>query len=140
MHIKKSANLLKDSSFQRFHLHLLLPQAGIECNSLSVSLGTNLRYLLISSVLKEVKERMVSSLEMQVYSEVMNHQNEVLLSQFLLSVHFECLISLLLLFDPHQVVLCTLLQHILILNSYVEDNINIMWGKRFSLSYKPKLY
>lgn len=63
---------------------------------------------------------------MQVYSEVINHQNEILLIQFLLSVHFECLISLLLLFDPHQVVLCTLLQHVLILNSYVENNINIM--------------
>lgn len=50
--VQTSADLLKDCSFQRFHLHLLLPQAGIERYSLSVSLGTNLRYLLISSVLK----------------------------------------------------------------------------------------
>lgn len=34
-------------------------------------------------------------------------------------MHFECLISLLFLFDAHQVVLCTLLQHVLILDSYV---------------------
>lgn len=64
MHIQKSAYLLKDSSFQRFHLHLLFPEAGIERNSLSVSLGTNLRYLLISSVLKVVKERRIYNLEM----------------------------------------------------------------------------
>lgn len=48
------------------------------------------------------------------------------LIQFLLSVHFERLVSLLLLFDPHQVVLRALLQHVLILNSDVEDNINIL--------------
>lgn len=51
-HVQTSAHLLKDCSFQRFHLHLLLPQAGIERYSLGVSLGTNLRYLLISSVSK----------------------------------------------------------------------------------------
>lgn len=67
---------------------------------------------------------------MQVYYEVMNHRNEVLLIEFLLSVQFERLISLLLLFDPHQVVVCTLLQHVLILNSNAEDNINIAWGKK----------
>lgn len=139
MHIQKSAYLLKNSSFQRFHLHLLLPQAGIERNSLGVSLGTNLRYLLISSVLKVVKEERILNLEMQVYYEVTNHQNEVLPIQFLLSVHFKCLISLLLLFDPHQVVLCTLLQHVLVLNSYVEDSINIMCRESWS-SHKPKRY
>lgn len=37
------------------------------------------------------------------------------LVQFLLGVHFEGLVSLLLLFDPHQVVLRTLLQNLLIL-------------------------
>lgn len=109
MHIQKSVYLLKDSSFQRFHLHLLLPQAGVERNSLGGCLGTNLRYLLIRSVLKVVKERRILNEEMQVYCKVMNNQNKVLLIQFLLSVHFECLISLLLLFDPHQVILCTLL-------------------------------
>lgn len=64
MHIQKSVYLLKDSSLQRLHLHLLLPQAGVERNSLCVSLGTNLRYVLISSVLKVVKERRILNEEM----------------------------------------------------------------------------
>lgn len=66
--------------------------------------------------------------------------NEGLLIQFLLSVHFECLISLLLLFDSHQVVLCTPLQHVLILDNYVGDIITIMCQGDWSLSHKPKLY
>lgn len=130
MHIQKSVYLLKDSSFQRFHLHLLLPQAGVERNSLGGGLGTDLRYLLVRSVLKVVKERKILNEEMRAYCEGMNNQNEVLLIQFLLSVHFERLISLLLLFDPHQVILCTLLQHVLILDSLVEDDVNITWGEK----------
>ncbi len=53
-----------------------------------------------------------------------------LLVQFLLSVHLEGLVSLLLLLDPHQVVLRTLLQHLLILERYTQRitrDLAIMW-------------
>lgn len=45
------------------------------------------------------------------------------LVQFLLRVHFEGLVSLLLLFDPHQVVLRALLQDLLILESECTRNV-----------------
>ena len=58
-----------------------------------------------------------------MYSEVGKAETQVLLIQFLLGVHFERLISLLLLFDARQVVLCTPLQHVLVLDGDVEDNV-----------------
>lgn len=46
----------------------------------------------------------------------MQRHNDSLV-QLLLGVHFEGLVSLLLLLDPHQVVLRTLLQNLLVLQS-----------------------
>lgn len=58
---------------------------------------------------------MIGSCAKHVSTQLQTHGGSLV--QFLLSVHFEGLVSLLLLFDPHQVVLRTLLQDLLILES-----------------------
>lgn len=68
--------------------------------------------------------------------------NGSLLVQFLLSMHLEGLVSLLLLFDPHQVVLCTLLQHFLILERHVQRisrdvAVIWLWAEQYCI---PKLH
>lgn len=66
--------LLEHSSFKRLHLHLLLSQACVQSDTLSVGLGTNLSDLLISSVGEE--ERKATDTKWEILSKL-DHQTVI---------------------------------------------------------------